>query len=626
MIDNPVKVTIDYSDTSKYDSQIFVSDDGSYGVPVLLDSPIVFRKEVGCWFWGNKTVQNYSSIKVLGQIWALNDLQQKYPPKIKIEIVGQGIIYDGKSNKIKYLGDDVFEFVLSDERDDLKKPLIQSRFDTINPINTNIIAPLSVGRRNYQVECILYDKAINKYVVCMNKIDGVTDVLIEELRDNGDLFLNTDYSTAYEVIDGTEYLTVTLNSPAAGVVTANVRDTGAAVAPDVAATRIASEFGYTKPIVYNATTYIQARFGNNSRGTSLYVNSAKLLSETFDMIADSINGFWYYEHRLGQIVFDCLKEPEHLPVTTFGANNTELVFDETNLLSKISVESDLAEKLTLKIATGKNYRPLRDSELAASLTEQEKADFRREFRFLATYEDTLPPPAPPPAVGNEIGGTVFIDADGNGIYVSGGSDSLVSGHTVRLLDNALNVLATTTTDASGNYAFTGLADGQYIVEFDQIAGHTYTLKDAYNNQYDDIDSDIDKFYRTDVLTITGGVGFAGIGAGFKPTNPLPYDPSYPPPPLPTNEYDSPYYNKDNKDWKILYWHDFNKAKAAVKHVVSLFTEKNRKFYTFDAVLNFQNVNIADICRLKYDGLDKKLFIIGVSGGVRSNKVKIKAWG
>jgi hypothetical protein len=63
-----------------------------------------------------------------------------------------------------------------------------------------------------------------------------------------------------------------------------------------------------------------------------------------------------------------------------------------------------------------------------------------------------------------ISGTVFNDLNGNGTQDSG--DGALSGRVIELEDAAGNVLATTTTDRNGHYAFSslnGIATGQYQV-------------------------------------------------------------------------------------------------------------------------------------------------------------------
>ncbi|MBL8389293.1 MAG: DUF4347 domain-containing protein, partial [Hydrogenophaga sp.] len=90
----------------------------------------------------------------------------------------------------------------------------------------------------------------------------------------------------------------------------------------------------------------------------------------------------------------------------------------------------------------------------------------------------------PPAA--TIGDKVFTDANNNGTF--DGADTGIAGVTVRLVDDVNNngvadagerVLATDTTDASGNYLFTGVLPGNYVVQVTDTGGvlgtgRTYT--------------------------------------------------------------------------------------------------------------------------------------------------------
>ena len=84
--------------------------------------------------------------------------------------------------------------------------------------------------------------------------------------------------------------------------------------------------------------------------------------------------------------------------------------------------------------------------------------------------------------GDTISGTAFEDFDGNGI--KGSSDTGLSGFTVYLDENNNGVLdsgdVSTTTDANGNYSFTGLADGTYTVREVVPTGWTQTSVASYS--------------------------------------------------------------------------------------------------------------------------------------------------
>ncbi len=70
---------------------------------------------------------------------------------------------------------------------------------------------------------------------------------------------------------------------------------------------------------------------------------------------------------------------------------------------------------------------------------------------------------------SSIRGRVAADANANGAYDAG--EKLLAGVTVHLLDSAGKRIATTTTNAQGEYEFNGLAPGRYGVEEIQPAGY-----------------------------------------------------------------------------------------------------------------------------------------------------------
>ena len=74
---------------------------------------------------------------------------------------------------------------------------------------------------------------------------------------------------------------------------------------------------------------------------------------------------------------------------------------------------------------------------------------------------------------NGIGDRVWLDSDGDG--VQDGSEVGVSGVTVQLFDQgAVYMLASTTTDADGRYAFADLSPGTYYAVFTAPTGYVFT--------------------------------------------------------------------------------------------------------------------------------------------------------
>ncbi|MCP4105010.1 MAG: Cna B-type domain-containing protein [Desulfobacteraceae bacterium] len=71
-----------------------------------------------------------------------------------------------------------------------------------------------------------------------------------------------------------------------------------------------------------------------------------------------------------------------------------------------------------------------------------------------------------------VSGTVFNDTDGNGVQDTG--EEGIEGVTVELLDEDENVVATTTTDEDGTYAFTDIPEGSYTVKENDPDGYSDT--------------------------------------------------------------------------------------------------------------------------------------------------------
>ena len=108
-----------------------------------------------------------------------------------------------------------------------------------------------------------------------------------------------------------------------------------------------------------------------------------------------------------------------------------------------------------------------------------------------------------------IGDYIWNDVNKNGIQ--DGSESGISGVTVKLLDCDGNLVATTTTNVSGYYSFNNIAQGNYIIQVVAPAGYSFSPK----NQGSDtkIDSNVDPStgktacasYTSDDNTIDAGM-------------------------------------------------------------------------------------------------------------------------
>ena len=126
----------------------------------------------------------------------------------------------------------------------------------------------------------------------------------------------------------------------------------------------------------------------------------------------------------------------------------------------------------------------------------------------------------PPAfhlAGSSITGTVWSAASTNGVRAPG--DTNLPGVTVQLLQGT-TVMATTITDAAGQYAFSGITPGEYSLQFVSPSGMVFAPKDQGTNEL--LDSDADPATgRSAPVTLLPGQNLEGTGAGLYPGGPPP---------------------------------------------------------------------------------------------------------
>ncbi len=114
----------------------------------------------------------------------------------------------------------------------------------------------------------------------------------------------------------------------------------------------------------------------------------------------------------------------------------------------------------------------------------------------------------PLPTGHDIGSSIFVDADADGVHDPG--EPGLAGVTVTLLDDNGDIVASTVSDANGNYLFAGLPDGTYTVVVTDTAN---VLADVSTNTADPDGG----FDRLSTVTLSGAdqltqdFGFAPAG-------------------------------------------------------------------------------------------------------------------
>lgn len=110
-----------------------------------------------------------------------------------------------------------------------------------------------------------------------------------------------------------------------------------------------------------------------------------------------------------------------------------------------------------------------------------------------------------------LGDRVWLDTNANGIQDTG--ENGIANVTVNLLNAAGTVIGTQTTDANGNYLFTGLAAGQYAVQFAKPTGLQFTTANVGS---DGLDSDANTITgKTGIYTLAAGQQNLTVDAGLK---------------------------------------------------------------------------------------------------------------
>jgi protocatechuate 3,4-dioxygenase beta subunit len=115
-----------------------------------------------------------------------------------------------------------------------------------------------------------------------------------------------------------------------------------------------------------------------------------------------------------------------------------------------------------------------------------------------------------------LGDKVWNDANQDGIQDPG--EAGVPGVTVTLYAaDGTTVLGTTTTDALGNYSFTGLPAGDYVVGFSNIpSGYTFSAANQGTDDALDADADASTGGKTPVISLARGEENLTIDAGIYP--------------------------------------------------------------------------------------------------------------
>ena len=175
------------------------------------------------------------------------------------------------------------------------------------------------------------------------------------------------------------------------------------------------------------------------------------------------------KHRLsGKVYFDKNDSSSYTAGEEgFNGVTVNLVNEAGAVVATTTTDADGNYSFTGLNAGTYTVKVVKDGELA-NLTQTEDPDGTKDNASGAITLNTDNPVRENVNFGyvkkHAISGNIYLDE--NRDKTKNGDDVNLSGVTVTLVDGSGNVVATTTTDASGNYNFPGLTDGTYTVKVD----------------------------------------------------------------------------------------------------------------------------------------------------------------
>ncbi|MFQ3246600.1 MAG: protocatechuate 3,4-dioxygenase beta subunit [Arenicella sp.] len=173
-----------------------------------------------------------------------------------------------------------------------------------------------------------------------------------------------------------------------------------------------------------------------------------------------------------------------IAITTVTDSNGKYLFPNLPLDQTYIVEVDIAS-LPLGYVSGPSNlgdpdvrdgnSTVADDQTTVVITAQDPINLDLDFGYL-----------PPAGQNNSVGDTIWIDLDRDGEGPTGANSGVdateqpVPGVTVNIVDSVGSVVASTVTDANGQYLFTGLPDGQYSIIVTDINNVLSGLEQTYD--------------------------------------------------------------------------------------------------------------------------------------------------
>ena len=221
----------------------------------------------------------------------------------------------------------------------------------------------------------------------------------------------------------------------------------------------------------HASLYVTVRLNDGTDGKTITnnVEFKDLPPYDVDLNNNKASTTITVKHRLsGKVYFDKNDSSSYTAGEEgFNGVTVNLVNEAGTVVATTTTDADGNYSFTGLNAGTYTVKVVKDGELA-NLTQTEDPDGTKDNASGAITLNADNPVRENINFGyvkkHAISGNIYLDE--NRDKTKNGDDVNLSGVTVTLVDGSGNVVATTTTDASGNYNFPGLSDGTYTVKVD----------------------------------------------------------------------------------------------------------------------------------------------------------------
>lgn len=348
---------------------LFVADRPVPGFPEIearIEESISYQLRVSTIFWGGgRSTCGVGEIILVNTDHALDSLLFDYDyigGECLIRYGWDTLAFTGIIQNVATRGEGRVALTISDKSHIFERGIAQNLYASGEHVGR--IMPVTVGRC-YSVPALLTDAANLRF-----SFHDTTAVVPSTVRDQGVVLTP---NTQWESVNVPPHHGFRLLQASAGRITCDVlQGTDGSIAECI--TQLLQRLQFSSYVAseingLNSLYSFQGRMG-------LYIDGAMTYRAAFDLIADSIGGYWYCD-REGYFRIRRLELPSTSP---------DLILDDTDLVGDVEVEFDAAPGLTTTLCALRNWHVHGPSELAGSVRDTAiGALLMKDYRFRTSF-------------------------------------------------------------------------------------------------------------------------------------------------------------------------------------------------------------------------------------------------